>query len=265
LQLTHGRENDISDSLFLTFSTDDESFGETRVIDLKPGGRDIDVTNENKKEYIEHVARLTNTYRSDLLTISSLVTTWRIQKRVEEQFNAFATGFNELIPPDLVNVFDERELELLIGGIADIDVEDWKKHTDYRGYTESDPVIQNFWKVCLPPISLSYSPSLLNSPTVHPRLGPRAEIPPPAVRNRHVPHTGQRLQGSTRQRRPAKIHDREDDGRCGRSAEVSYLVCPIHPLTQTCLHEQQRRHRELTQHQTASTASIYPSTRTTRP
>jgi hypothetical protein len=56
-------------------------------------------------------------------------------------------GFNELIPPDLVNVFDERELELLIGGIADIDVDDWKKHTDYRGYQESDEVIQSFWKV----------------------------------------------------------------------------------------------------------------------
>jgi len=46
-----------------------------------------------------------------------------------------------------VNVFDERELELLIGGIADIDVDDWKKHTDYRGYTESDEVVQFFWKV----------------------------------------------------------------------------------------------------------------------
>lgn len=44
-------------------------------------------------------------------------------------------------------MFDERELELLIGGIADIDVDDWKKHTDYRGYQESDEVIQNFWKI----------------------------------------------------------------------------------------------------------------------
>lgn len=76
-----------------------------------------------------------------------LLTTWKIKTRVEEQFNAFITGFNELIPADLVNVFDERELELLIGGIADIDVEDWKKHTDYRGYQESDQVIQDFWKV----------------------------------------------------------------------------------------------------------------------
>lgn len=84
-----------------------------------------------------------------MLTSNRLITEWRIQKRVEEQFNAFVTGFHELIPADLVNVFDERELELLIGGIADIDVDDWKKHTDYRGYTESDIVIVNFWKVCL--------------------------------------------------------------------------------------------------------------------
>lgn len=84
-----------------------------------------------------------------LLIYCRLITEWRIQKRVEEQFNAFVAGFNELIPPDLVNVFDERELELLIGGIADIDVEDWKKHTDYRGYTEQDQVIRNFWTVSI--------------------------------------------------------------------------------------------------------------------
>jgi hypothetical protein len=66
---------------------------------------------------------------------------------VEEQFKAFKEGFNQLIPQDLINVFDERELELLMGGIAEIDVDDWKKHTDYRGYTENDEVVQWFWKV----------------------------------------------------------------------------------------------------------------------
>ena len=81
------------------------------------------------------------------VTDISLVTNWRIQKRIEEQFQNFAQGFNELIPQDLINVFDERELELLIGGIAEMDVDDWKKHTDYRGYTESDDVVQWFWKV----------------------------------------------------------------------------------------------------------------------
>jgi E3 ubiquitin-protein ligase NEDD4 len=49
-------DNDINDVLDLTFSTDDEIFGETVTIDLKPGGRDIAVTNENKMEYIEYVS-----------------------------------------------------------------------------------------------------------------------------------------------------------------------------------------------------------------
>lgn len=127
--LTWTLEHSIEDVLELTFSTEDERFGEQITVDLKPNGRNIDVTDENKKEYID------------------LITEWRIQKRVEEQFQAFVAGFNELIPADLVNVFDERELELLIGGIADIDVDDWKKHTDYRGYTEQDEVIKFFWDV----------------------------------------------------------------------------------------------------------------------
>jgi E3 ubiquitin-protein ligase NEDD4 len=45
--------NDITDALELTFATDDERFGETVSIELKPGGEDIEVTNENKHEYVE--------------------------------------------------------------------------------------------------------------------------------------------------------------------------------------------------------------------
>lgn len=122
-------DNDISGGILeQTFSTEDERFGVMTVEDLIPNGRNIEVTNENKKEYVD------------------LMVKWRIEKRIAEQFQAFKEGFHELIPQDLVNVFDERELELLIGGIADIDVDDWKKHTDYRGYTESDEVIQFFWQ-----------------------------------------------------------------------------------------------------------------------
>lgn len=120
--------NDIEDILELTFSVEDDQFGEIVTVDLKPNGRDIPVTNENKREYVE------------------LVTEWKISRRVEEQFKSFMSGFNELIPQELINVFDERELELLIGGISEIDVDDWKKHTDYRGYSENDEVIQWFWK-----------------------------------------------------------------------------------------------------------------------
>lgn len=122
-------DNDISGGILeATFSTEDERFGVVTEEDLIPDGRNIEVTNENKKEYVELMVR------------------WRIEKRIAAQFGAFKEGFQELIPQDLINVFDERELELLIGGIAEIDVDDWKKHTDYRGYTEKDEVIQFFWE-----------------------------------------------------------------------------------------------------------------------
>lgn len=52
------RNNDITDALELTFATDDERFGETVSIELKPGGEEIEVTNENKGEYVEYVERL---------------------------------------------------------------------------------------------------------------------------------------------------------------------------------------------------------------
>lgn len=48
-------ENDITDILDLTFSVDAEEFGETQVIDLKPNGRNIAVTEQNKQEYVKLV------------------------------------------------------------------------------------------------------------------------------------------------------------------------------------------------------------------
>lgn len=141
------RENDITDIIDETFTTSEDRFGEMVTLDLKPGGADIQVTEENKKDYVDCVVE------------------YRISKRVKEQFDAFMSGFSELIPLDLVNVFDERELELLIGGMSEIDVyvsvlytirdpdwfsrvcsDDWTKYTDYRGYEQTDDVIQWFWK-----------------------------------------------------------------------------------------------------------------------
>ena len=97
-------ENDITDVIDETFTTTEERFGEMVTVELKPGGGDIPVTEENKKDYV------------------SCVVEYRISKRVKEQFDAFMSGFSELIPQDLINVFDERELELLIGGMSEIDV-----------------------------------------------------------------------------------------------------------------------------------------------
>ena len=54
---------------------------------------------------------------------------FRFMHGIEPQFLALQKGFNELIPQQLLKSFDERELELVIGGLGKIDLEDWKGNT----------------------------------------------------------------------------------------------------------------------------------------
>ncbi|KAL7844176.1 hypothetical protein SRHO_G00227150 [Serrasalmus rhombeus] len=124
-------ENDPME-LDLRFCIDEDNFGQTYQVDLKPSGSDMVVTNDNKKEYID------------------LVIQWRFVNRVQKQMNAFMEGFTELILIDLIKIFDENELELLMCGLGDVDVNDWRQHTVYKnGYCPNHPVIQWFWKAVL--------------------------------------------------------------------------------------------------------------------
>ncbi|XP_041914437.1 E3 ubiquitin-protein ligase NEDD4-like isoform X20 [Alosa sapidissima] len=124
-------ENDPTE-LDLRFCIDEDNFGQTYQVDLKPSGSDMVVTNDNKKEYID------------------LVIQWRFVNRVQKQMNAFLEGFTELIIIDLIKIFDENELELLMCGLGDVDVNDWRQHTVYKnGYCPNHPVIQWFWKAVL--------------------------------------------------------------------------------------------------------------------
>uniref|UniRef100_A0A452F2M6 E3 ubiquitin-protein ligase n=1 Tax=Capra hircus TaxID=9925 RepID=A0A452F2M6_CAPHI len=124
-------ENDPTE-LDLRFVIDEELFGQTHQHELKSGGSEIVVTNKNKKEYIY------------------LVIQWRFVNRIQKQMAAFKEGFFELIPQDLIKIFDENELELLMCGLGDVDVNDWREHTKYKnGYSINHQVIQWFWKAVL--------------------------------------------------------------------------------------------------------------------
>jgi E3 ubiquitin-protein ligase HUWE1 len=48
-------DNDITDLITETFSVSTDAFGEEKVVDLVPNGRDIEVTEENKHEYVQRV------------------------------------------------------------------------------------------------------------------------------------------------------------------------------------------------------------------
>ncbi|KAI9508971.1 hypothetical protein F5148DRAFT_822211 [Russula earlei] len=123
-------DHDITDVLEESFSVTEDRFGELVTVDLKPGGANLPVTETNKEEYVE------------------LVVSHRIAGRISEQFRAFLEGLGDVLPLDLLRVFDEHELELLIGGMTEIDMDDWTRFTDYRGYEKTDRVIEWFW-ACL--------------------------------------------------------------------------------------------------------------------
>ncbi|TNN10325.1 E3 ubiquitin-protein ligase NEDD4-like isoform 1 [Schistosoma japonicum] len=116
-------------SLDLTMSVEEEHFGETVEVDLIKDGRNIRVTNSNKTQYIERIIN------------------WRFVSRVEKQMCAFLEGFSDLIPLEALQIFDANELELLMCGLQDISVSDWKANTLYKGeYHANHPVIVNLWK-----------------------------------------------------------------------------------------------------------------------
>ncbi|GFS44094.1 similar to LOW protein: E3 ubiquitin ligase-like protein [Actinidia rufa] len=113
-------ENDITDVLDLTFSIDaDEEklilYERTQVTDyeLIPGGRNMRVTEENKHKYVDLVAE------------------HRLTTAIRPQINAFLEGYNELISRDLISIFNDKELELLISGLPDIDLDDMRANTEY--------------------------------------------------------------------------------------------------------------------------------------
>ncbi|POY70622.1 hypothetical protein BMF94_6400 [Rhodotorula taiwanensis] len=126
--LTWMAENDITDVLDHDFTTQYDSFGTLETCELVPNGTDTPVTESNKLEYIR------------------LLCEHRLRGRVEKQVEALKRGLGEIVPLKELRVFDEKELELLIGGVETIDVDDWERHTDYRGFTSADPVVQWFWE-----------------------------------------------------------------------------------------------------------------------
>ncbi|EEY70195.1 HECT E3 ubiquitin ligase, putative [Phytophthora infestans T30-4] len=117
-------------------------FTATRIVDGKPeivelveGGADIDVTRENRSRYLDALFK------------------YHVLGSVSDQLLSFLTALYDVVPEGLLKLFDYQELELLMCGVPSIDVEDWKKHTDFKFFTHNFPTelelnnIEWFWEV----------------------------------------------------------------------------------------------------------------------
>uniref|UniRef100_A0A671YPS4 HECT-type E3 ubiquitin transferase n=1 Tax=Sparus aurata TaxID=8175 RepID=A0A671YPS4_SPAAU len=115
------KDNDITDILDLTFTVNEEVFGQVnRCFPC------CQVTERELKS--ERMAK------------------WRVERGVVQQTEALVRGFYEVVDSRLVSVFDARELELVIAGTVEIDLGDWRSNTEYRGgYHDGHIVMRWFW------------------------------------------------------------------------------------------------------------------------
>lgn len=121
------------EDLCVDFTFTENALGENRVVDLMEGGRDVPVTNDNLPEFLEANLK------------------YHLMDRVKPQLTELLLGFYDVIPESLLTIFDFQELELLMCGVPEIDIDDWMKNTSYMGqYHQSgadSKTCQWFWEL----------------------------------------------------------------------------------------------------------------------
>lgn len=116
------------DALCLTFSYRDRDGAD--AVDLGEGGRDVDVDDANKEDY---VARLFKCAMLDAIAAP---------------LSSFLKGFYDVVPLAALNAaaLDPGDLELAICGLDSVDVDDWRSHAAYSGgYGADAPTVVAFW------------------------------------------------------------------------------------------------------------------------
>ncbi|EJC97865.1 HECT-domain-containing protein [Fomitiporia mediterranea MF3/22] len=122
--------DDNPQDLSLTFAVSEEEFGAAKTRELIPNGSNTPVTKENRLPYIY------------------LMCHYHLSKKIRSQSEAFFEGLSEMIDPKWIRMFNQQELQILIGGVnAPIDLDDLRKNTNYGGFKDDDPVIEAFWRV----------------------------------------------------------------------------------------------------------------------
>ena len=109
------RDNDITGILFESFSVEVGEGDDMEVVDLKEDGRDVDVTEENKEEYIE------------------LMVAWRTEFAVRRQLDALLQGFHLLVPEEALGEFSLAEFNVLLNGKPDVDVDELRAFVVFQG------------------------------------------------------------------------------------------------------------------------------------
>ena len=124
-----------------------------QTVELIPNGAAVSITDENKEQF------------------AAAVCSWKLIRRTADACAAIRDGISQVFPTDLLRVFTEADLGLMIAGAGDIDLTDWQANTRYDGCQPSDPLIQWFW-MCVRKMSREERALLLKLVTGSSRVPP---------------------------------------------------------------------------------------------
>lgn len=124
------QEDDVSEVFNLTFEVTREAYGETKSVQLKPGGEAIYVTQDNKKEFVD------------------LYIDFVLNKSVETSFNGFYAGFMRVCNTRVLELFKAHELMEVVIGNEEYDWHAFEAEAEYKnGYSSGDQPCRWFWEV----------------------------------------------------------------------------------------------------------------------
>jgi E3 ubiquitin-protein ligase HUWE1 len=113
---------------FLSFHRLYEEFGQVKVYELIENGSNIDVTEENKIEYINRMFK------------------HRLYLQYEEQIDSFVNAFHMIIPQKKLQLFSPSEIDLIICGVPDININELENNTVFHEpYHLEHPIIRQLF------------------------------------------------------------------------------------------------------------------------
>jgi len=126
LQMAKEYPGDVENDLCLNFTVAKSDGTEHELI---PDGKNAPVTSDNRISYVERVSY------------------YKLNTEIGVQSEAFIKGVQKVMKRKTLQMFSERELQLVISGSsAAIDIEDWKNFTRLSGYAANAKHVQYFWR-----------------------------------------------------------------------------------------------------------------------
>ncbi|CCH40610.1 Ubiquitin-protein ligase E3A [Wickerhamomyces ciferrii] len=117
------------ESMNLTFTIDEQINNKNVSIDLIPNGSITQVNSSNKLKFIHEVSN------------------FKLNKLINIQSNSFLNGLFGMISKEWLAMFNPYEVQMLISGEKDVDINDLKENVHYGNCEPTDLTVKYFWEV----------------------------------------------------------------------------------------------------------------------